>query len=197
MSGQRPACPRPIDSVSLARPCTSSAGRALYEPEQEETLSGIRGWMLIAVVILCLTVSSGIGATDPPVILGANSIEYAGGDPPNCFGPSILFDYGVRDIRPRVRNQLAAMAAAGMKSLRPGAAGSRSRSEPTLLTISATFALQVFAGSRWRSTPASQWIPPLGTALTIRRRSRRRGGSFAIRARCSSSTGRQTPVSTY
>ena len=118
MSGQRPACPRPIDSVSLARPCTSSAGRALYEPEQEETLSGIRGWMLIAVVILCLTVSSGIGATDPPVILGANSIEYAGGDPPNCFGPSILFDYGVRDIRPRVRNQLAAMAAAGMKSLR-------------------------------------------------------------------------------
>jgi hypothetical protein len=37
---------------------------------------------------------------------------------PDCFGPSVLYDYGQRDTRLKVRQQLAAMAASGLESLR-------------------------------------------------------------------------------
>jgi len=57
-------------------------------------------------------------ATGPAVLLGANSIEYNGGAPPNCFGASIFYDYGQSDVRALVRKQLAAMRAAGLESLR-------------------------------------------------------------------------------
>lgn len=72
----------------------------------------------VALAILVLAVPAATTAADPTLLLGANSIQYAGGEPPNCFGASILFDYGVRDVRPRVRDQLAAMSAAGLDTLR-------------------------------------------------------------------------------
>jgi len=53
-----------------------------------------------------------------PILLGADSVEYAGGSPPLCYGPSILYDYGDSSVRARVRNQLAAMRSASLASLR-------------------------------------------------------------------------------
>ena len=79
-------------------------------------------WSVMAAVVVAaavaLTAASPATSVDPATILGANSIEYAGGSPPDCFGPSVLFDYGVRNVRSQVKDQLAAMAAAGLTSLR-------------------------------------------------------------------------------
>src|SRR4051794_28876021 len=72
--------------------------------------------VLAAVITLAVTATA--AADGPTVLLGANSIEYAGGSPPDCFGPSVLFDYGVRDTRARVKQQLAAMVVGGLTSLR-------------------------------------------------------------------------------
>ena len=72
----------------------------------------------LAVVVVVLGIAATALADSPAILLGANSIEYAGGNPPDCFGPSVLFDYGVRDIRPRVKQQLAAMVVGGLTSLR-------------------------------------------------------------------------------
>jgi hypothetical protein len=71
-----------------------------------------------AVAGCALVIPASAPAVDPPILLGANAIQYSGGTPPDCFGPSILFDYAVRDTRVRVRQQLAAMAAAGLETLR-------------------------------------------------------------------------------
>jgi hypothetical protein len=73
---------------------------------------------VIILGVLLLALPGGAPAAGAPILLGADSIEYGGGSPPNCFGPSILYDYGVSDTRAVVRKQLAAMAAAGLQSLR-------------------------------------------------------------------------------
>jgi hypothetical protein len=72
----------------------------------------------VALSVIAFLASVGAQAETPTVLIGADSIEYAGGDPPNCFGPSILYDYGDPSIRARIKLQLAAMAAAGLQSLR-------------------------------------------------------------------------------
>ena len=81
-----------------------------------------QAWAVIAAVVLAaavaLAAASPAASVDPATILGANSIEYAGGGAPDCFGPSVLFDYGVRNVRSQVKDQLAAMAAGGLTSLR-------------------------------------------------------------------------------
>jgi hypothetical protein len=53
-----------------------------------------------------------------PILLGADVSNYSGGSPPLCYGPSILYDYGAASVRARIRDQLAAMRAAGLWSLR-------------------------------------------------------------------------------
>ena len=58
-------------------------------------------------------------ADDSSILLGANSIEYAGGTPPNCFGPSVLYDYGNAAIRHTIQQQLAAMAASQRDGIDP------------------------------------------------------------------------------
>jgi hypothetical protein len=67
---------------------------------------------------LLLVGGAGARATSPPILLGADSTEYTGGTPPNCYGASILYDYGQPGVRALVWNQLAAMRAAGLESLR-------------------------------------------------------------------------------
>jgi len=69
-------------------------------------------------VIIAAAIPLGAQSADPSILIGANSIEYAGGSPPNCFGPSVLYDYGQSAARHRVQAQLAAMAASGLDSLR-------------------------------------------------------------------------------
>jgi len=59
-----------------------------------------------------------VEAEPTPPILGVNVIEYTGGDPPNCYGPSVLYDYGQPGVRALVRDQLGAMRAAGAESIR-------------------------------------------------------------------------------
>ena len=76
---------------------------------------------LLVLLVLAAVISLGGAAARAdraPILLGANSIEYQGGTPPNCFGPSILSDYGRSGVRALVRSQLAAMRAAGLASLR-------------------------------------------------------------------------------
>ena len=72
----------------------------------------------LSLLVLAFVMSLPAGAADQPILLGADSIEYGGGDPPNCFGPSVLYDYGRATVRAKVRKQLAAMAATGVESLR-------------------------------------------------------------------------------
>ena len=74
--------------------------------------------VLGALAVLACSMSLGVQAAQPKMLIGANSIEYGGGDPPDCFGPSILYDYGQPSVQAKVRKQLAAMAAAGLQSLR-------------------------------------------------------------------------------
>ena len=77
-----------------------------------------RSIALIGSVIIAAAIPLGAQSADPSILIGANSIEYAGGSPPNCFGPSVLYDYGQSAVRHRVQAQLAAMAASGLDSLR-------------------------------------------------------------------------------
>jgi hypothetical protein len=71
---------------------------------------------VIAAVIAVGGATARSGRT--PILLGADSVEYGGGTPPNCYGPSILFDYGQPGVRTLVGQQLAAMQASGLASLR-------------------------------------------------------------------------------
>jgi hypothetical protein len=73
---------------------------------------------LVVLVAILAIGGSGADASRTPILLGADSIDYQGGMPPNCFGPSILFDYGQPGVRILVRQQLAAMHASGLASLR-------------------------------------------------------------------------------
>jgi hypothetical protein len=76
-------------------------------------------WKLLLVsVALAFGLVAPATAGDPSILLGADSIEYAGGTPPDCFGPSLLYDYGQQRVRTLVQNQLAAMAASGFSSMR-------------------------------------------------------------------------------
>ena len=74
--------------------------------------------LLVVSAAVGLTMVMPASAGDPAVVLGADSIEYAGGSPPDCFGPSLLYDYGQQRVRYLVRTQLAAMVASGLESLR-------------------------------------------------------------------------------
>jgi hypothetical protein len=57
-------------------------------------------------------------AAQPSILVGADLFEYAGGSAPTCYGPLILADYGRPGVRGLVADQLAAMRAAGLASLR-------------------------------------------------------------------------------
>lgn len=62
--------------------------------------------------------AAGARAGQPSPLVGADLFEYAGGSPPTCYGPLILADYGRSEVRRLVADQLAAMRAAGLASLR-------------------------------------------------------------------------------
>lgn len=70
-----------------------------------------------------MSIALGAGAggatadTGSPLV-GVNVMEYAAGTPPNCYGPSMLFDYGNPGVRSLVREHLAAMRAGGADSIR-------------------------------------------------------------------------------
>jgi hypothetical protein len=70
------------------------------------------------VAALVVTLGGAARASTPGILLGADVIDYLGGDPPTCYGPSLLYDYGQPRVRALVRSQLTAMHAAGLESLR-------------------------------------------------------------------------------
>jgi len=73
---------------------------------------------LLAATLAALVAGGAVEAELSSPILGVNVIEYAGGDPPNCYGPSVLYEYGQPRVRALVRDQLGAMRAAGAESIR-------------------------------------------------------------------------------
>jgi hypothetical protein len=88
-------------------------------------MTGARSWigssrrtLLFVSVVVAFALATPATAGDPSIVLGADSIEYAGGTPPDCFGPSLLYDYGQQRVRSLVQEQLAAMVASGLESLR-------------------------------------------------------------------------------
>ena len=74
-----------------------------------------------AVVLAAVVLAAGGGSATPAnpsaPLLGANYLHYRD-TPPNCSGPGIVSRYDRPGIRALVRSQLAAMRAAGMRSLR-------------------------------------------------------------------------------
>ena len=69
--------------------------------------------------VLALLGAGASSATNrlPPPLLGANFIRYDE-MPPHCGGPSIVYYYDSPGVRGTVRQQLAAMRAAGMRAMR-------------------------------------------------------------------------------
>ena len=59
-----------------------------------------------------------VAAGSSAPLLGVNVTEYTGGEPPRCWGASVLYDYGQPAVRALVRDQLAAMRAGGVESIR-------------------------------------------------------------------------------
>jgi len=75
---------------------------------------------MTAFALLLVTLSAGAGSaatSRPPPLLGANFIRYEE-TPPQCGGPTIVYYYDRPDVRETVRQQLAAMRAAGMRAMR-------------------------------------------------------------------------------
>jgi hypothetical protein len=73
---------------------------------------------LVLLAVALLPSGAALGAARAPILLGADVVGDAGGRPPNCYAPSILVEYGQPSVRALVRDQLAAMRAAGLASLR-------------------------------------------------------------------------------
>jgi hypothetical protein len=73
---------------------------------------------LLASVLLALLAGAAVEAQPTPLLLGVDVTEYTGGEPPNCYGASVLYDYGQPQVRRLVRGQLAAMRAGGAESIR-------------------------------------------------------------------------------
>lgn len=72
----------------------------------------------LAVLLLVLCAVAGAATTRSlPPLLGANFIRYEE-TPPNCGGPSLVYNYNRLGVREAVRRQLAAMRAAGMRAMR-------------------------------------------------------------------------------
>jgi hypothetical protein len=72
---------------------------------------------VVAGLLLVPAGAAGPDAPPPKPLLGANFIRYWE-RPPNCGGPSVLLKYQISSVRDIVRNQLAAMRAAGLSTLR-------------------------------------------------------------------------------
>jgi hypothetical protein len=70
-----------------------------------------------ALLLLVLCAGAGSATSRPPPHLGANFIRYDE-KPPHCGGPSIVYYYDRPGVRGTVRQQLAAMRAAGMRAMR-------------------------------------------------------------------------------
>lgn len=73
---------------------------------------------LLASALIALLAGGAAEGQPTPPLLGVDVIEYTGGDPPNCYGASVLYDYGQPRVRERVQDQLAAMRAGGAESIR-------------------------------------------------------------------------------
>ena len=73
---------------------------------------------LLASTLLALLVGAAAEAQPPQPLLGVDVTEYTGGEPPNCYGASVLYDYAQPRVRALVRDQLAAMRAGGAQSIR-------------------------------------------------------------------------------
>lgn len=75
---------------------------------------------MTGLAVLLVVLGAGAGAAtsrSSPPLLGANFIRYEE-TPPYCGGPSIVYNYGAPGVREVVRQQLAAMHAAGMRATR-------------------------------------------------------------------------------
>ena len=73
---------------------------------------------LLASALLALLAGATVEAQPTPPLLGVDVTEYTGGAPPNCYGASVLYDYGQPRVRVLVRDQLAAMRAGAAESIR-------------------------------------------------------------------------------
>jgi hypothetical protein len=76
------------------------------------------GVAFLASALLALLAGAAVEAQPASPLLGVNVTEYTGGEPPNCYGASVLYDYGQPRVRALVRDQLAAMRAGGAESIR-------------------------------------------------------------------------------
>jgi hypothetical protein len=77
----------------------------------------VRCAVALLAVVLAASGSAATSGTRPQPLLGVNYLHYHD-TPPNCSGLGIVRQYDRPEIRRLVRLQLAAMRAAGMRSLR-------------------------------------------------------------------------------
>jgi hypothetical protein len=78
----------------------------------------VRPLAILASALFALLAGGATEARPAGPLLGVDVIEYTGGDPPNCYGASVLYEYGQPRVRALVRDQLAAMRAGGAESIR-------------------------------------------------------------------------------
>ena len=74
--------------------------------------------LLVVSAAVGLTMVMPASAGDPAVVFGTTRSGLRVVARPDCFGPSLLYDYGQQRVRYLVRTQLAAMVASRLESLR-------------------------------------------------------------------------------
>ena len=100
----------------------SALGYEEAEPLTKAVRSGVSVVRMRYICLAAVLALLGAGASSatnrlPPPLLGANFIRYDE-MPPHCGGPSIVYYYDSPGVRGTVRQQLAAMRAAGMRAMR-------------------------------------------------------------------------------